>query len=98
MFRGCSRRREMSANEWLGWHFLPGDKRLRYGTREVVEVGKPVKVEGELVLCEWGLHASHRAIDAIVYAPNSAKLYACRVRLGGKLIESHDKAVASERE
>ena len=88
----------MSANEWLGWHFLPEDKRLRYGTREVVEVGKPIKVEGELKLCQWGLHASRRAIDALVYAPNSAKLYACRVRLGGELIESEDKAVASERE
>src|SRR3990170_4771452 len=89
----------MSANEWLGWHFLPGDKRLRYGTREVVEVGRPVKVAGKLALCEWGLHASRRAIDALAYAPmDSAKLYACRVRLGGELIESQDKAVASERE
>src|SRR3989304_3127123 len=99
MFRGCLRRREMSANEWLGWHFLPGDKRLRYGTREVVEVGRPVKIAGKLALCEWGLHASRRAIDALAYAPmDSAKLYACRVRLGGELIESQDKAVASERE
>jgi len=89
----------MSANEWLGWHFLPEDKRLRYGTREVVEVGRPVKVAGKLALCEWGLHASRRAIDALAYAPmDSAKLYACRVRLGGELIESQDKAVASERE
>src|SRR3972149_3105412 len=70
----------MSANEWLGWHFLPEDKRLRYGTREVVEVGRPVKVAGKLALCEWGLHASRRAIDALAYAPmDSAKLYACRV-------------------
>src|SRR3990172_9765235 len=99
MFRDCLRRREMSTNEWLGWHFLPQDKRLRYGTREVVEVGKLIKVEGELKLCEWGLHASRRAIDVLTYAPiKEKKLYACRVRLRGELIESEDKAVASERE
>jgi len=89
----------MSTNEWLGWHFLPEDKRLRYGTREVVEVGKPLKVAGKLKLCEWGLHASRRAIDALTYAPISEKkLWACRVRLRGELIESEDKAVAPERE
>ena len=67
-----------------GWHFLAGDKRLRFGTKEVVEVGKTIEVAGPLVLCQWGLHASRRAIDALKYAPsNTGNLYVCKVVLTG---------------
>ena len=87
----------MDRKEWLGWHFLPPDKRLRYGTREVVEVGKSITIEGPLRLCVRGLHASARAIDALSYAPLNAK-YACRVRLSGEIVGGGDKAVANTRE
>src|SRR3990172_3651597 len=80
-----------------GWHFLAGDKRLQFGTKEVVEVGKTIEVAGPLVLCKWGLHASRRAIDALTYAPNTRNLYVCRVVLIGDIIESDDKAVATKR-
>ena len=76
------------------WHFLPSDRRLRYGTREEVEVGKTIHVECEPVLCKRGLHASVRAIDALEYAPGPI---ICRVTLGGKTVEGHDKVVAQER-
>src|SRR3990172_3557479 len=80
-----------------GWHFLAGDKRLQFGTKEVVEVGKTIEVAGPLVLCKWGLHASRRAIDALRYAPSTKNLYVCRVVLTRDIIESDDKAVATKR-
>jgi hypothetical protein len=76
------------------WHFLRDDNRLQFGERELVEVGKTLRVEGELKLCEHGLHASHKAIDALQYAPGPI---VCRVTLGGEIVEDTDKAVAQER-
>jgi hypothetical protein len=80
-----------------GWHFLPGDKRLRWGTKEVVKVGKTLEVEGPPVLCGHGFHASRRAIDALGYCPNTDKIFVSRVRLSGVIIESNDKMVATKR-
>jgi hypothetical protein len=76
------------------WHFLPDDRRLRWGTREVVEVGKPIKVEGKIELCSHGLHASIKTLDALNYAPGPI---ICRVELSGDIIKGNDKLVASER-
>lgn len=76
------------------WHFLPADRRLRYGTREEVEVGKTIRVECHPILCESGLHASMRAIDALKYAPGPI---ICRVTLGGVIVEGDDKVAAQER-
>src|SRR3990167_3396581 len=87
----------MAEKEWLGWHFLPKDKRLRYGTKEIVEVGRPITIKGSLELCVWGLHASSRALDALPYAPYNTK-YACRVRLSGTILDGGDKSVASTRQ
>jgi hypothetical protein len=78
----------------LYWHWLQEDRRLRWGTKELVEVGKTIRYEGELVLCESGLHASEKAIDSLGYAPGSI---ICRVALGGQIIEGGDKVVAAER-
>jgi hypothetical protein len=78
----------------LYWHWLNEDKRLRCGTKEVVEVGKTIRYDGKLVLCESGLHASEKAIDALQYAPGPI---ICRVSLGGEIVEGTDKVVASER-
>ena len=86
--------------EWLGWHFLPQDGRL-YGLgqlpeskRVLVEAGQTYHVELPLVLCEHGLHASKRALDALQYAPGPI---ICRVRLAGDILEDTDKACATER-
>jgi len=78
----------------LYWHFLPDDGHLRFGTREKVEVGKTIKVDCEPILCEQGLHASRRAIDALRYAPGAL---VCRVTLGGKIVTAGDKSVGQER-
>ena len=55
----------------LAWHFLPADGRLNYGDGRLVVPGETLSVEGEPVLCEHGLHASERLIDALSYAPSS---------------------------
>src|SRR3990167_7785517 len=81
------------ADRWLGWHFLPADRRLR-GSREVVEAGRTYRAEGPLEICENGMHASARAIDALMYAPGPL---VCRVELVGERLDAADKACARER-
>ena len=78
----------------LGWHFLPEDRRLRYGTRELVEAGRTYTAEGPLALCENGMHASVRAIDALRYALGPV---VCRVRLAGEMLKGDDKVVGRSR-
>jgi len=81
----------------LAWHFLPEDGRLRWGTREKVQVGKvyslPTSETPEL--CERGMHGSVRPLDALQYAPGPI---VCRVRLWGDVVRGDDKLVARHRE
>src|SRR5690606_39639064 len=89
----------MDVSEWVGWHFVAADRRLRWPLRRgeprpVVQPGMTLRVEGPPVLCEWGLHASRRGLDALQYAPGPV---VCRVRLGGEIVEGDDKAAATER-
>ena len=79
---------------WQGWHFLPETRRLRYGSHQVVKPDAWINVEGELRMCEWGLHASKRPIDALTYAPGPI---VCRVELRGDLQHEDDKSVGRER-
>ncbi len=80
--------------EWLGWHFLPGDRRLQFPPYTLVEPGQTLRVDPPLELCRWGLHASKRAVDALKYAPGGVVEY---VRLSGEIVEGDDKACATER-
>ena len=75
----------------LAWHFAA--KTLRDG-RPIPIDGELLRHEGELVLCERGLHASRRILDALSYAPGNTL---CRVKIGGKIIIDVNKIVASER-
>jgi hypothetical protein len=75
------------------WHFLRDDGRCQYGKHGVIEAGKTHKAKGPLVLCENGMHASVRLIDALRYAPG-AKL--CRVELSGEILKADDKVCARE--
>src|SRR3990167_4789478 len=81
------------AHRWLAWHSPPADRRLR-GSREVVEAGRTYRAEGSLELCENGMHASARAIDALTYAPGPL---VCRVELVGERLDAADKSCARER-
>ena len=78
----------------LAWHFLRDDQKLSYPPHTLVEVGQKLTVDPPLSLCNWGLHASKRAIDALQYAPGPI---ACRVELSGEILEGDDKVCATER-
>ena len=78
----------------LAWHFCKNDKRLGYDDGRRIRVGKTLRVTGEPVLCEHGLHGSARLIDALQYAQGHM---ICRVRLGGVIVKDDDKAAATER-
>ena len=78
---------------WIGWHFLPEDGRTRY-SHQPVRVGGVLKIDGPLVICDRGLHASARALDALKYAPG---LIVCLVELRGERIDDSDKSCAMQR-
>jgi hypothetical protein len=75
----------------MAWHFV-GDT-LRDG-RPVPPDGEWLEHDGDLVLCESGLHASEHPFDALRYAPG---LILCRVELGGRITRGNDKLVAEHR-
>ena len=77
-----------------GWHFLQSDRRLRWGSEEVVKVGKTITVDCQPVLCEQGLHWSSKALDALRYAPGPI---ACRIIGGGPVVHGDDKSAGTER-
>jgi hypothetical protein len=87
-------------SEELYWHFCRVDNdgvaRLGYDDNREVRLGETLRVDGEPVLCEHGLHASKRLIDALGYA-NDNRLSLCRVALGGIVKHDDDKSVANER-
>ena len=80
--------------KWLGWHFTDSSECLRYNDGRKIVVGETHTVTCKPSLCEQGLHASKRAIDALQYAPGPILF---RVALAGKIVEGEDKAVATKR-
>jgi hypothetical protein len=77
-----------------GWYFAATDCRLRYGDNRIAAVGITHKVDGPPVLCERGLHASKRAIDALSFGAGPVVF---RVQLGGDIVHGSDKSAATER-
>jgi len=75
----------------LAYHFV-GDK-LRDG-RPAPADGEWLEHDGPVEPCASGLHASICPFDALQYAPGGAL---CLVELGGTVIHSNDKVVASRR-
>jgi len=57
-------------------------------------VGETLRHEGALVICNQGLHASERILDALQYAPGPI---VCRVECSGIGERQEDKFVCSER-
>ena len=84
----------MSQSPLLAWHFLPADRRLRFGDRRLAEPGRTLTVSPPLLLDSRGLHASVRPIDALSYAPGPIL---CRVALSGEILEDKDKVCAEHR-
>ena len=81
-------------NTIKAWHFLSDDRRMQFGDRELVEVGKTYRAEGKIEMCLNGMHGSRRIIDALQYAPGAV---ICRVALWGEVQEEGDKLVARNR-
>ena len=75
----------------LAWHFVGAT--LRNGD-PVPPDGEWLEYGGKLEMCERGLHASRRLIDALQYSPGST---ICRVRCDGEIVEGNDKLVCSRR-
>ena len=85
-------------NKIMAWHFLRSDKRLGYKDGRKVVKGRKMKCppDRKIQLCEYGMHASLRLLDALsfVYWKNPI---VCRVELSGDVIQGIDKIVAPER-
>ena len=73
------------------WHFV--NETLRDG-RPIPPDGEWLVHDGELVMCESGLHASERILDALIYAPGNT---ICRVEVDGEILHDDDKLVAEKR-
>ena len=76
----------------LAWHWINEQRTLRDGRPMII--GETVTHDGPLELCESGLHASERLIDALEYAPGPI---ICRVECGGEIVRGDDKIVCRER-
>ena len=92
------------AGDLMGWWFGvrsdDGKVRLPHGDGRIVIAGQTLSVEGEIVPCTRGLHASARALDALQYAPSRDGLVVARVRLHGTVVAHGspvDKHAASHR-
>ena len=77
------------------WHFAQENRRLGYNDGRLIRKGQWLVHRGPLVMCESGLHASKRIIDALKYASGSV---ICRVELGGEIVHGEDKSVAERRQ
>ena len=78
-------------NTTLAWHFVGNT--LRDGA-PIPADGVKLTHHGPLKICESGLHASVRLIDALKYAPG---VTLCRVECSGTINHQNDKLVCSER-
>ncbi len=82
----------------LAWWFCAPDAdgvvRLPHGDGREVKAGETLSVEGKIVACRSGLHASVRALDALQYAPGST---ICRVEVWGDVQEEPDKIAGRHR-
>jgi len=82
------------ADAIAAWHFLPANGRTQY-SNELVTVGSILHVPGEIEICDRGLHASRRAIDALQYAPGPI---VCKVLVWVAVQEQSDKLVGAYRQ
>lgn len=79
------------------YYFATEKRKLRYRDNRPIVVGETHTVditESPLEFCNWGLHASERALDALKYAPGSI-LYI--VKLSGEILTDDDKLCAEKR-
>jgi hypothetical protein len=78
------------------WFFSGTDKKLAYNDGREISLGVEHTVDGKIVPCKHGLHASARILDAVSFAPGPILW---EVELSGKIVEHKegDKLAASKR-
>ena len=76
------------------FYFAKEDRKLRYDDGREIVVGETHTVDCKPSLCNRGLHASKRIIDALTYAPGPI-LYL--VELSGDIDKGDDKSCATNR-
>ena len=81
-------------NTVTGWYFSEESRLLRHGDGRPIALGVMHEVDAPIELCERGLHASVRAIDALEFAPGPI---VWRVELSGEIKMGDDKCVATHR-
>ena len=74
------------------WHFSTG--KLGYGDNREIKEGITHTVDCKPTLCQCGLHASIKPIDALIYAPGPIVSY---VELCGDIAQGKDKVAALSR-
>ncbi len=75
------------------WHFTKLDMKLENKDGRLVVPGQTLTVP-QISMCNYGLHASPRLIDALKYASGP---YVWEVALSGDIENESDKSVATER-
>jgi hypothetical protein len=93
-FTGGGRAGREGDGNMKAWYFAPIDRKLGHGDGREIALGRTHVVEGPIVLCEHGLHASRDILDALSYASGPV-LY--EVELSDEIVEGDDKLAASER-
>jgi hypothetical protein len=76
------------------WYFSNKDCKLRYDDGRLIEAGITHTVKSTPKLCNRGLHASERVIDALKHAPNS---YIWFVNVSHKVDKGDDKICGQRR-
>lgn len=82
----------------MAWHYVSDDGRLRFehgGVRHVAKPGLVLEWDGDVEMCNQGLHASIEKADAAKYLESGVL---CRVACSGQVIFGQDKLVCSRRE
>lgn len=80
----------------VAWHFCKADRKLGYGDGREVKSGAIFTVNpDELALCQFGLHGSVRAIDALSFARGGV---VSRTVHSGEIIYGRAKLASSVRE
>ena len=76
------------------WHFTNENMTLGYGDGRKIVEGETLSCEGDIVLCQNGMHGSKRIIDALQYAPGPILT---RVEITGDVVEGDDKIAGRHR-
>jgi len=78
----------------LAWHYLPALGQLSHNDKRPVIVGKTLHHKGPVLLCESGLHASVRLVDALSHCCGR---FLCRVECWGDVQTHSDKIAVRHR-